>query len=125
VTVSRPRRSAAVSERPPRSSAPPDCLSHGGSRGFKSPHLHPTTALVIGLAEVTRQAGNLLELLPGQQTGSNLGEAEGMTVNSLQNPWHAIDPSNPPYVQASDESHWHRELHRSLPLLLSGLGTPH
>jgi hypothetical protein len=28
-----------------------------------------------------------------------------MTVNSLQNPWHAIDPSNPPYVLASDEPH--------------------
>jgi hypothetical protein len=24
--------------------------SHGGSQGFKSPHLHPTKALVTGLA---------------------------------------------------------------------------
>jgi hypothetical protein len=32
VTVSRPRRSAAVSERSRRSSDHPDCLSHGGSR---------------------------------------------------------------------------------------------
>jgi len=42
-TVSRPRRSAAVSKHSPRSTAYPDCLSHGGSQGFKSPHLHPTT----------------------------------------------------------------------------------
>jgi hypothetical protein len=39
-TVSRPRRSAGVSERSPRWSEHPDCLSHGGSQGFKSPHLH-------------------------------------------------------------------------------------
>jgi hypothetical protein len=31
-TVSRPRRSAAVSERSPRSPEHPDCLSHGGSQ---------------------------------------------------------------------------------------------
>src|SRR5512132_2416580 len=31
-TVSRPCRSATVSERSPRSSDDPDCLSHGGSR---------------------------------------------------------------------------------------------
>jgi hypothetical protein len=40
-TVSPSRRSAALSERSPRSSDDPDCLSHGGSQGFKSPHLHP------------------------------------------------------------------------------------
>jgi hypothetical protein len=45
--------------------------SHGGSQGFKSPHLHPTTALVTGLADHLRRAGVLLEPLPGQQTGSN------------------------------------------------------
>ncbi|SRR6266545_3490688 len=38
-TVSRPRRSAASSERSPSSSGDPDCLSHGGSRlcpGFET-----------------------------------------------------------------------------------------
>jgi hypothetical protein len=45
--------------------------SHGGSQGFKSPHLHPTTALVTGLAGHHRRAGVLLEALLGQQTGSN------------------------------------------------------
>ena len=30
--------------------------SHGGSQGFKSPHLHPTTALVTGLAGRLRRA---------------------------------------------------------------------
>jgi len=30
------------SKRSPRSPDHPDCLSHGGSQGFKSPHLHPT-----------------------------------------------------------------------------------
>jgi hypothetical protein len=28
-----------------------------------------------------------------------------MTENSLQNPWHVLDPSDPPYVLASDEPH--------------------
>jgi hypothetical protein len=36
-TVSRPRRSAAVSERSPRSPDHPDCLSHGGSRPCPGP----------------------------------------------------------------------------------------
>ena len=45
-TVSRPCWSAAVSERSPRSLGHPDCLSHGGSPGFKSPHLHPQTLQV-------------------------------------------------------------------------------
>jgi hypothetical protein len=45
--------------------------SHGGSQGFKSPHLHPTNALVTGLAGHLRRAGVLLEPLPGQQMGSN------------------------------------------------------
>ena len=49
----------------------PPTRSHGGSQGFKSPHLHPTTALVTGLAGLLRRAGALLEPLPGQQTGSN------------------------------------------------------
>ena len=31
-------------------------ISHGGSQGFKSPHLHPTTALVTGLAGHLRRA---------------------------------------------------------------------
>ena len=43
-TVSPSRRSAALSERSPRSSDHPDCLSDGGSQGFKSPHLRPPTA---------------------------------------------------------------------------------
>jgi hypothetical protein len=33
---------STVSERWPKSPDYPDCLSHGGSQGFKSPHLHPT-----------------------------------------------------------------------------------
>src|SRR6266508_5159490 len=45
--------------------------SHGGSQGFKSPHLHPTTALVTGLAGHLRRAGVVPEPLAGQQTGSN------------------------------------------------------
>jgi hypothetical protein len=70
-TVSRPRRSAAVSKRLPRSPDYPDCLSHGGSQGFKSPHLHPTTALVTGLADRLRRAGALPVRNVGQQMGSN------------------------------------------------------
>ena len=38
-TVNQPRRSATVFDRSPRSRNHPDCLSHGGSQGFKSPHL--------------------------------------------------------------------------------------
>ena len=45
--------------------------SHGGSQGFKSPHLHPTTALVTGLAEAIRQAGTVPDPPAGQQMGSN------------------------------------------------------
>ena len=45
--------------------------SHGGSQGFKSPHLHPTTALVIGLAGHLRRAGALSDRNVGQQMGSN------------------------------------------------------
>ena len=45
--------------------------SHGGSQGFKSPHLHPTTALVIGLARPLRQAGVAPDPPTGQHTGSN------------------------------------------------------
>jgi hypothetical protein len=51
----------------------PPTRSHGGSQGFKSPHLHPTTALVTGLAGYLRRADALSEPLPGQQTGSNCG----------------------------------------------------
>jgi hypothetical protein len=45
--------------------------SHGGSQGFKSPHLHPTTALVTGLAGHLHRAGAVPGSLAGQQTGSN------------------------------------------------------
>jgi hypothetical protein len=45
--------------------------SHGGSQGFKSPHLHPTTALVTGLAGRSRRAGAVPDPAAGQQTGSN------------------------------------------------------
>jgi hypothetical protein len=45
--------------------------SHGGSQGFKSPHLHPTTALVTGLADGLRQAGAVFDSPAEQQTGSN------------------------------------------------------
>jgi len=45
--------------------------SHGGSQGFKSPHLHPTTALVTGLAGHFRRAAAVPRSLAGQQTGSN------------------------------------------------------
>jgi hypothetical protein len=43
--------------------------SHGGSQGFKSPHLHPTTALVTGLAGLFRRAAAVQGRLPanGQQ----------------------------------------------------------
>jgi hypothetical protein len=39
--------------------------------GFKSPHLHPTTALVTGLAGHLRRVGVLPRAASGQQTGSN------------------------------------------------------
>jgi hypothetical protein len=45
--------------------------SHGGSQGFKSPHLHPTTALVTGLAGRLRRAGAVPGSPSGQQMGSN------------------------------------------------------
>ena len=48
----------------------PPTRSHGGSQGFKSPHLHPTMALVTGLVGRIRRAGAPIEALPGQQTGS-------------------------------------------------------
>ena len=44
---------------------PPGSLSHGGSQGFKSPHLHPQTALVNGLAGRLRGAG----AVPGSPSG--------------------------------------------------------
>jgi hypothetical protein len=45
--------------------------SHGGSQGFKSPHLHPTTALVSGLVGHLHRAGAVPGAFTGQQTGSN------------------------------------------------------
>jgi hypothetical protein len=48
--------------------------SHGGSQGFKSPHLHPTTALVTGLAGRSRRAGAVLDPAVGQQTGRTANE---------------------------------------------------
>ena len=45
--------------------------SHGGSQGFKSPHLHPHKALVTGLAGHIRPAGAVPGPRTGQQTGSN------------------------------------------------------
>jgi hypothetical protein len=58
-TVSRSRRSADVSERSSRSPEHPDCLSHGGSQGFKSPHLHPKLAgqSVVGVNLAALPAG--------------------------------------------------------------------
>jgi hypothetical protein len=47
--------------------------SHGGSQGFKSPHLHPQTTLVTGLAGHLRRAGTVPDPAAGQQTGSNRG----------------------------------------------------
>jgi hypothetical protein len=49
----------------------PPTRSHGGSQGFKSPHLHPTTALVTGLAGPVRRAVAVPGSPSGQQTGSN------------------------------------------------------
>jgi hypothetical protein len=49
----------------------PPTRSHGGSQGFKSPHLHPTTALATGLAGHLRRAGAVPGASTGQQTGSN------------------------------------------------------
>jgi hypothetical protein len=45
--------------------------SHGGSQGFKSPHLHPTSALVTGLAGHLRRDGAVSGSAAGQQMGSN------------------------------------------------------
>jgi hypothetical protein len=44
--------------------------SHGGSQGFKSPHLHPITALVTGLAGPSVRPVSFLSRSRGQQTGS-------------------------------------------------------
>jgi hypothetical protein len=41
----------------------PGSLWHGGGQGFKSAHLHPTQALVTGLAGRSRRAGAVLALL--------------------------------------------------------------
>ena len=49
----------------------PPTRSHGGSQGFKSPHLHPHKALVTGLADGFRRAGAVPGSPSGQQTGSN------------------------------------------------------
>jgi len=48
----------------------PPTRSHGGSQGFKSPHLHPTTALVSGLVGRICRAGAVPGSPSGQQTGS-------------------------------------------------------
>jgi hypothetical protein len=40
--------------------------SHGGSQGFKSPHLHPHNALVTGLADPFRRAGAVPDRPIGQ-----------------------------------------------------------
>jgi hypothetical protein len=45
-------------------------ISHGGSQGFKSPHLHPTYALVTGLAACFRRAEDIPAPLSGQWTTS-------------------------------------------------------
>jgi hypothetical protein len=55
-------------------------ISHGGSQGFKSPHLHPTYALVTGLAGHFRRVGVAPEPLPGQQTGSSNPERYGQPL---------------------------------------------
>src|SRR5215218_7364081 len=47
--------------------------SHGGSQGFKSPHLHPTKVLVTGLAGHFRRVGAFSDTPDGQQMGSNRG----------------------------------------------------
>src|SRR5215211_8784424 len=49
----------------------PPTRSHGGSQGFKSPHLHPATILVTGLAGRSRRVGVVPADPGGQQTGSN------------------------------------------------------
>jgi hypothetical protein len=69
--------------------------SHGGSQGFKSPHLHPTTALVTGLAGRSRRAGALPDRPVGQQTGSNGERHGGQTVRLTRSPsprrWLGLD----------------------------------
>ena len=45
--------------------------SHGGSQGFKSPHRHPTTALVTGLAECFRRSRSPGRAANGQQLQQN------------------------------------------------------
>jgi hypothetical protein len=49
----------------------PAQISHGGSQGFKSPHLHPTSALVTGLPGRLRRAGAVPGSPARQQMGSN------------------------------------------------------
>ena len=57
--------------------------SHGGSQGFKSPHLHPTTALVTGLAGYSRRAGNAQAHTFGQHLGSKSVD-RSMFLNDLE-----------------------------------------
>ena len=45
--------------------------SHGGSQGFKSPHLHPHKALVTGLADPFRRAGAVPTRLSGSKRAAN------------------------------------------------------
>jgi hypothetical protein len=51
--------------------------SHGGSQGFKSPHLHPTTALVTGPAVTSAEASVAPDRPARQQMGSNRSIAPG------------------------------------------------
>ena len=61
----------------------PPTRSHGGSQGFKSPHLHPTTALVTGLAGYSRRAGNAQAHTFGQHLGSKSVD-RSMFLNDLE-----------------------------------------
>jgi hypothetical protein len=104
VTVSRPPRSVAVSERSSRSPDDPDCLSHGGSQGFKSPHLHPTNVLVTGLADRFRWAGAVPGPLAGQQTGSNRDQKRSTAVAN----WSDQTPAGAPNLRPADYESPHR-----------------
>jgi hypothetical protein len=54
--------------------------SHGGSQGFKSPHLHPTCSVVTGPAGSPRWAGVVPRRRSGQQTGSTCERPAGTVL---------------------------------------------
>jgi hypothetical protein len=80
----------------------PNSLARG-SQGFKSPHLHPTNALVTGLAGHLRRAGDVPGLPSRQQMGSNClrngWQTLGLPAQPIRDSWQGRlshgDPHQP------------------------------